>query len=115
MISRSGGGLFRVDAIQHASMRITGRITPADVPRLCEDLCRLLRDDGTGKASIAEVYCDVGGLAQVNLAAVDAIARLHLTARRHGSWMRLRNAGPELLALLDLVGLPELADEPEEP
>ncbi|MGW7287544.1 STAS domain-containing protein [Streptomyces sp. NPDC054847] len=93
-----------------AVMRITGRIVPADVPRLCEELRRLLRDDGAGGGPPHEVFCDVAGLAQVNLAAVDALARLHLTARRHGSRLRLMNAGPELLALLDLVGLPELAD-----
>lgn len=93
-----------------AVMHITGRITPADVPRRCEELRRLLRDDGTGGGAPCEVFCDVGALAQVNLAAVDALARLHLTARRHGSRLRLRNAGPDLLALLDLVGLPELAD-----
>jgi len=94
-------------------MRITGRIAPADVPRLCEELSSLLRDDGAGRADggpPAEVLCDVGGLAEVNLATVDALARLHLTARRRRTWIRLRNAGPQLLALLDLMGLPELAD-----
>lgn len=91
-------------------MRITGRITPADVPCLDEELRRVLRDDGTGGTAPRQVFCDIGGLAQVNLAAVDALARLHLTARRHGSRLRVRNAGPDLLALLELVGLPELAD-----
>jgi ABC-type transporter Mla MlaB component len=93
-----------------AVMHITGRITPADVPRLCEELRRLLRDDGPGDGPPCDVYCDVGGLAQVNLATVDALARLHLTARRHGSRLRLMDPGPELLALLNLVGLPGLAD-----
>ncbi|MEU0373126.1 STAS domain-containing protein [Streptomyces sp. NPDC006283] len=91
-------------------MRLPGRITPADVPRLCEELSALLRDDGRGGRSPTEVLCDVGGLVHVNLSAVDVLARLHLTARRRGSWVRLRNAGPELIALLELVGLPELAD-----
>ncbi|ATW50174.1 hypothetical protein CGZ69_22065 [Streptomyces peucetius subsp. caesius ATCC 27952] len=99
-----------MDAIEPAVMRITGRITPGDVPRLCEELSRLLRHHGTGGAPPDEVFCDIGGLAQVNLATVDALARLHLTARRQSSRLRLRNAGSDLLALLDLVGLPELAD-----
>lgn len=110
MSSRRGCGHPHVDAEQPALMRITGSITPADVQRLCEELSGLLRDDGSGRAPAPEVICDAGGLAPVNLTAVDALARLHLTARRRGSRIRLRNAGPELLALLVLVGLPELAD-----
>ncbi|MFF3288061.1 STAS domain-containing protein [Streptomyces sp. NPDC003023] len=109
-------------------MRIAGRITPADVLRLCDELDRILRDDGAGDGGTQgeadgcaggsppdEVFCDVGGLTQVNLSAVDALARLHLTARRRGSRLRLRNAEPGLLALLDLVGLPELADAAQQP
>ncbi|MEU0088871.1 STAS domain-containing protein [Streptomyces sp. NPDC006274] len=92
-------------------MCITGRITPGDVPRLCEELRRLLHEHGgAGGDPPGEVYCDIGALTQVNLATVDALARLHLVARRQRSRLRLRSAGPELLALLELVGLPELAD-----
>jgi len=91
-------------------MCIAGRITPGDVPHLCEELRRLLHEHGAGGVPPGEVFCDIGGLAQVNLAAVDALARLHLVARRQSSRLRVRNAGPELLALLELVGLPELAD-----
>jgi ABC-type transporter Mla MlaB component len=111
MSSRRGGGHPLVEAIQPAVMCITGRITPGDVPRLCEELRRLLQEHGgAGGDPPGEVYCDIGGLTQVNLATVDALARLHLVARRRRSRLRLRNAGPELLALLELVGLPELAD-----
>ncbi|MEW2632153.1 STAS domain-containing protein [Streptomyces sp. NPDC048389] len=91
-------------------MSIAGRITPGDVPRLCEELRSLLHEHGAGGAPPDEVFCDTGGLTQVNLATVDALARLHLVARRQSSRIRLQNAGPDLLALLELVGLPELAD-----
>jgi anti-anti-sigma regulatory factor len=98
------GSLLRVDTTEPIVMRIAGRVTPADVPRLCEELSTRLT--GTGAK---EAICDVGGLTHPNLAAVNALARLQLTARRLGCRIRLRNAGPELQALLDLVGLGEAA------
>ncbi|MBT2367741.1 STAS domain-containing protein [Streptomyces sp. ISL-10] len=61
--------------------------------------------DGAARRCRAEVVCDVGGLAQTSLAVVDALARLQLTARRHGARISLRNAPPDLVALLGLVGL----------
>lgn len=102
MSSGRRGSLFRVDATQPVVVRISGRVTPADVPRLCEELGARL----TG-ITATEVICDAGGLTHANLAAVSAVARLQLTARRLGCRILLRNAGPELLALLDLVGLGE--------
>jgi hypothetical protein len=45
------------------------------------------------------------GSAEPDLAVVDTLARLALTARRHGATVRLCNAGPELLGLIDFVGL----------
>lgn len=104
MSSGRWGGLLRVDATQPIIVRIAGRVSPADVPRLCEELSARL----TG-ADATEAICDVGGLTDANLAAVNAVACLQLTARRLGSRIRLRNAGPELRALLDLVGLGEVA------
>ncbi len=41
-----------------------------------------------------------------DLGAVDLIARLSLIARRTGSTVRLYDACPELVELLDLAGLP---------
>lgn len=40
-----------------------------------------------------------------DLALVDELARMELAARRLGSSVRLRDPGPRLLGLLDLVGL----------
>ncbi|QXE35075.1 STAS domain-containing protein [Streptomyces sp. GMY02] len=96
-----------MDATEPIVLVITGRLTPADVPRLCEELTARLH--GTGAA---EVICDVGGLGPPDLTAVDALARLHLTARRHGCRVRLRGAGRELRLLLDLVGLRSLTQQP---
>jgi anti-anti-sigma regulatory factor len=93
-----------VDDTRIIVMRIAGRLTPDDVPPLCEELSA--RISGTG---VMEAVCDVGGLTHPDLAAVDALARLRLTARRLGCPIRLRNAGLELRALLDLVGLGEVA------
>lgn len=90
-------------------MRMAGRITPADGPRLCEELAAKLGRAGTREAADGDVICDVGGLTQVNLAVVDVLARLQLTARRLGGRLRLHGAPPELLALLVLVGLDEVA------
>jgi anti-anti-sigma regulatory factor len=93
-----------VDATQPIVVRITGRLSPADVPRLCDELCaRLTGTDAT------EVICDVGGLTHTDLVAVNTVARLQLTARRLGCRIRLRSAGPELRALLELVGIGEVA------
>ncbi|GGT11394.1 hypothetical protein GCM10010271_12690 [Streptomyces kurssanovii] len=115
-------------------MHIAGRVAPGDAARLCEELTALLRDagptaspgtardgdpapgdsgaasdtaagDGGARHCRAEVVCDVGGLARTSLAVAEVLARLQLTARRHGTRIRLRNAPSDLVALLGLVGL----------
>jgi hypothetical protein len=50
------------------------------------------------------IVCDVGALAP-DAAAVDALARLQLTARRLGYDIQLRDASVDLQDLLDFVGL----------
>jgi hypothetical protein len=50
------------------------------------------------------IVCDVGALAP-DASAVDALARLQLTARRLGYEIRLRDASVALQDLLDFVGL----------
>ena len=47
-------------------------------------------------------------LARVDLTVVDALARLHLAARRADLALVLRNTGTELRALLDFVGLADV-------
>jgi hypothetical protein len=53
--------------------------------------------------------------AGVDLELVDQLARLQLAARRLGGAIELRDACPELLDLLDLVGLRvEMGGKPEQ-
>jgi hypothetical protein len=54
------------------------------------------------------IVCDVGGLVDPDLRAVEALSWLQLGLRRAGLWFELRNAGPDLRALIDLVGLAEV-------
>jgi hypothetical protein len=64
------------------------------------------------------IVYDVGALAP-DAAAIDALARLQLAARRLGLEIRLRHASSELLGLLAFVGLSEVlrveaSGQPEE-
>ncbi|MGS2589940.1 STAS domain-containing protein [Streptomyces hebeiensis] len=123
-----------MDATEPISLALVGTLTPADVPRLCAELSLKLRDTprAPGDAGppgdigppwgdaapevVHDVICDVTRLDRANLAAVDALARLRLTALRHGRRLRLVGAGRELRLLLDLVGLAEVAEaQPFEP
>lgn len=105
-----GAGLLGMDALPPVALVVSGRVTRAGVPRLCGELEAIL---ATSQAAVVD--CDVGGVVQPDLAAVEAIARLSLVARRAGGRrLRLRGARPELQLLLDLVGLNDvvgLADE----
>jgi ABC-type transporter Mla MlaB component len=56
------------------------------------------------------VICDVRG-AEADVATVDALARLQLTAKRLGCRMRLRNASAELLKLVAFMGLADVLPE----
>ena len=53
------------------------------------------------------IACEVGSVSADALA-VDALARLQLTARRSGHEIRLRNATSELQELIAFVGLREV-------
>jgi ABC-type transporter Mla MlaB component len=78
---------------------IGGPITRADLPGLCERVCRLLESSG-----VDVVLCDVSGIDPDGVT-VDALARLQVGARRHGCQVRLHRASPELLELLAFMGL----------
>ncbi|MGP9019007.1 STAS domain-containing protein [Streptomyces sp. BR1] len=83
---------------------IPERVLLADVPPLCAHLEALYA------AGASEVICDVGALLRADLAAVETVARLALTARRAGGGITLRNTGPGLRALLHLTGLAGLVE-----
>jgi MFS superfamily sulfate permease-like transporter len=103
MSSGAHRGLTVVEATeppeQHPVLVVPDSLTFADVPSLCERL------RGLFVSGAAEVVCDLGAVTRADLAAVEAVARLRLTARRAGGRVLLRNAGAGLVALLELTGL----------
>jgi len=85
---------------------IRGVIDRAAAARLGGEAGDLLRTTGA-----LLVVCDVGGVIQPDAATVDALCRVRLSARRLGRRLRLRHASPELLGVLDLMGLCDVIDE----
>jgi ABC-type transporter Mla MlaB component len=87
---------------------ISGPITRTDLPGLCTRVCGLLSGSG---AQIA--LCDVTGV-QSDAVTVDALARLQLAAQRLECRVLLRNASPDLRALVAFMGLTDVlpADAP---
>jgi ABC-type transporter Mla MlaB component len=81
----------------------SGPIGRADIPVLCERASGLL---AAGDAD--EVVCDVRAVVDPDAVAVDALARLQLTARRLGLEVRVRHACSELQSLLSLTGLDDV-------
>jgi ABC-type transporter Mla MlaB component len=53
------------------------------------------------------LLCEVGGVG-ADAVAVDALARFVLAARHNRCEVRLRGASPELLGLVELIGLAEV-------
>jgi ABC-type transporter Mla MlaB component len=79
---------------------ICGRVTRTDIAALCERARVLL------EASDADlVAVDLGVTVDADAATVDALARLHLTARRLGKRIRFRHACRGVRELVDLMGL----------
>ena len=60
-------------------------------------------DGGSGPLA-----CDVGHVTEPDELALEALARLQLTAQRLGVSIRLLNAGPALVDLLALAGLSDV-------
>jgi hypothetical protein len=76
--------------------------TPDARTVLCAQVRRLL-----GAGTVDVVTCDLTD-AVADLGHVDALARLQLTARRMGGRIRLREAPPDLVELIDWVGVPKV-------
>jgi ABC-type transporter Mla MlaB component len=84
---------------------IRGPIARADLPGLCDRVCKLL------SASRPEVaFCAVDGIAP-DAVAVDALARLQLAAFRHGCKVRLQGSSPQLRQLVEFMGLEDVLTE----
>ena len=78
---------------------VAGPIARADVPAICGHVAALLEATGADVA-----LCDVAAL-PADAAAVDALARIQLSARRMGRRLEVRGAADDLLALLAFVGV----------
>jgi hypothetical protein len=95
------------------SFVVGATVTRTDVPDLCAALSALVggRDPGV-------VVCDVSAVVKPAVVTVEALARLRLTARRHGWRLALDGVGPDLRGLVGLLGLagqlPETGRESEE-
>ncbi|MFB7939017.1 STAS domain-containing protein [Streptomyces sp. NPDC056049] len=87
-----------VDTSQPLVVTLTAAPTREEVARLCADLAA---------APPGDVRCALDPRAG-GLAAVDALARLALAARRAGHRLTFHGAGPDLTALLRLTGLDEI-------
>jgi ABC-type transporter Mla MlaB component len=59
-------------------------------------------------AVVTIIDWDLSALAHVDAGTVDALARLQLTARRSGAYVRLHNATPQLVELVGFMGLNEV-------
>ena len=77
---------------------LRGPITRVDLPCVSDRMCGILGARGS------VVACDVADV-DPDAVTVDALARLQLAAQRHGCCVRIRNASPALLDLVDLMGL----------
>ena len=84
---------------QTVAFAIGGPISRADLPALGRRVGALL--EGSGAKLI---LCDVTK-ADPDAVTLDALARVHLAARRRGCDTRVQGASSELLALLDFAGL----------
>ncbi|MGC0418837.1 STAS domain-containing protein [Embleya sp. AB8] len=83
-----------------AVLAVYAPLARTDVAGLCGRLLGLLREH-----SVDPFPCDVSALTPPDLAVIEALARLQLSARGVGRRIRLRGAGAELRDLLTLTGL----------
>jgi anti-anti-sigma regulatory factor len=81
-------------------LRICGRIGRADVRGLCEHIGAVLAGSDAD-----HVVCDVVELIDPDIVAIEALARLTLTAQRRGCRVRLRGTSRTLQELLAFAGL----------
>jgi hypothetical protein len=86
-----------------AAMNSCGGIRLNGVLRPEGDAIVVLAVDGTEVAN-----WPLTGSVRPDLDVIDGLARLALAARRLGGEISVRNAGPELLALIDFVGLDDV-------
>jgi ABC-type transporter Mla MlaB component len=91
-------------APHEVAFAIRGPIHRADLPGLCDRVCRLLASSG------GVVVCDVADVGP-DAVTVDALSRLQLAAMRRGCAVRLKNASEPLIELVELMGLTDVLPE----
>ena len=90
---------------------IHGAVTPETIPGFCARVTALLTDP-----TVDVVTCDLSGVVDPDACALDALARMQLTARRMGRSIRLRHVEPAMRDLLVLAGLTDIVRaEPDAP
>ena len=93
-----------------AAMNSIGGWRPSSVLRPEGDAIVVLAVGGTEVAS-----WPLTGSARPDLTVIDYLARLALTARRRGGAITVRGAGPQLLRLIQFVGLDDVVVVDETP
>ena len=81
---------------------VEGPITREDLPGLCDRVCRLLGEHRPERA-----VCDCSTV-PADAVTVEALSRLQLGAQRYGCRVELANATPELVDLVELMGLTDV-------
>jgi ABC-type transporter Mla MlaB component len=84
-------------------LAISGVVARSGISRLCERVRALLNEEDGDV-----VVCDVSALVDPDAVAVDALARLQLTARRQGRRIWLHRACTRLQELLTQMGLSDV-------
>jgi ABC-type transporter Mla MlaB component len=96
-----------VPAQRSVAIAIYAPLRPGDLAGLFARACALLE-----RSACEVLRCEVAGL-DADAVALDALARLALTARRHGCTVVLRGASEELQQLVAFAGLSEVLKSPE--
>ena len=100
MICRRSTGLTKVGPVSGVVTWVLGPVAGRDA---VADLCALVRDSGA-----AVVICDVSRIVDPNVATIDALARLRLTAGRLDCHLWISGADDRLVDLLRLCGLSDV-------
>jgi ABC-type transporter Mla MlaB component len=90
---------MRARAPNTIAFSIRGPISRADLPGLCGRVRALLAE-----SEAEAVVCDVSEV-ECDAVTVEALARLQLAARRNGCRVQLQGACPELVRLVEFMGL----------
>jgi ABC-type transporter Mla MlaB component len=81
---------------------VEGPIAREDLPGLCNRVCRLL-----GEHLPERAVCDCSTV-PADAVTVEALSRLQLGAQRYGCRVELANASPELVDLVEFMGLTDV-------